>query len=221
VPDPFGQRAGTRLYASGDLARYRAGGDLEFIGRLDYQVKIRGHRIEPGEIESRLRRHPAVNEVVILAREDSPGAQRLVAYVVANGESEALGEELKSYLRERLPEHLIPSVFVTIDALPLMPNGKIDRSALPISQLILTRLDGEYFAPRDALQQQLVQIWEELLKIHPISVTDNFFELGGDSLLMVILMDRIGERLGKKVQMAALFKNPTIEHLSRLIDRVR
>jgi amino acid adenylation domain-containing protein len=221
IPDPFGQCAGARLYNSGDLARYRADGDIEFLGRLDHQVKIRGHRIELGEIESRLAHHPAVNAAVVLAREDPPGVQRLLAYVVTNRDSALLGEELKRYLREQLPEYMIPSACVMMEALPLMPNGKVDRSALPVPQLRLNKLEGEYAAPRDALQRQLVEIWEELLKIHPISVTDNFFELGGDSLLLVILAARIKERLGKCVPMAALFKGPTIEHLSHLLGRAK
>ncbi|HEX2523710.1 MAG TPA: amino acid adenylation domain-containing protein, partial [Terriglobia bacterium] len=182
VPNPFGQTEGERLYQSGDLARYLPDGSIEFIGRTDHQVKIRGFRIELGEIESVLSQHPAVREAVVVAREDTPGKQSLVAYVVGLGDSSCDAGELRSFLRNKLPDYMVPSAYVFLEALPLTPNGKLNRRALPA-------VSGErkhsedYLGPRNELETSLVGIWEELLKTRPIGVRDNFFELGGHSLL--------------------------------------
>ncbi len=217
LPDPFSPRAGGRLYRTGDAARYLNNGVIQFLGRLDNQVKISGFRIEPGEIEVALSEHPEVSTALVLAREDSPGDKRLVAYVVARGETPPTNEDLRSYLRERVPEYMVPSVFVMLKVLPLTQNGKVDRAALPAPQLLLNRSGREYVAPRNGLQQQLVDIWEELFKLHPIGLTDDFFELGGHSLQMIMLVARVEERLGKRVSIAELFGDPTIEHLAKLI----
>jgi amino acid adenylation domain-containing protein len=217
TPDPFSSQPGRRLYRTGDVARYLNQGVIQFLGRLDDQVKLNGFRIELGEIQAVLSEHPALKEALVLAREDSPGDKRLVAYVVANGEAAPSNEELRSYLKERLPEYMVPSAAVILDALPLTPHGKVDRAALPAPQISLSRSKGDYVAPRNGLQQQLVEIWEELFKVHPIGVTDNFFELGGHSLLMAVLVARIEERMGNRVPMAAFFEDPTVEHLSQLI----
>src|SRR5690348_663247 len=185
---------------------------IQFLGRIDDQVKISGFRVEPREIGAVLSTHPSLSAAVVVAREDTPGEKFLVAYVVGNTEAGPNTDELRSYLKERLPEYMVPSVYVPLAALPLTPHGKLDRNALPVPQVSLTRAGREYVAPRNDLQQQLVDIWEELFKVHPIGITDNFFELGGHSLQMIMLVARIEERLGKRVAMAALFEDPTVEH---------
>ncbi len=217
MPDPYGPEPGGRLYRTGDAARFLNDGVIQFIGRVDDQVKISGYRIEPREIEAVLSNHPALSAALVVAREDIPTEKFLVAYIVANSEAGPSNDELRSFLKERLPEYMVPAVYVPLAALPLTPNGKVDRNALPAPSLSISRSGREYVAPRNDLQQQLVDIWEELFKLHPIGVTDNFFELGGHSLQMIMLVTRVEERLGKRVTMAELFDDPTIEHLSELI----
>ena len=216
VPDPYGPEPGARLYRTGDAARYLNTGLIQFLGRVDNQVKISGFRIEPGEIETALCSHPDVTSALVLAREDTPGDKRLVAYAVAGGQPPPTTEELRNYLRERVPEYMVPSVVMILDALPLTAHGKVDHNALPAPQFV-SRSGGDYVAPQNDLQQQLVDIWEELFKLHPIGITDDFFELGGHSLMMIMMVARIEERLGKRVVMAELFAEPTIGHLSELI----
>jgi amino acid adenylation domain-containing protein len=215
VPDPYGP-AGSRLYRTGDAARYLNTGLIQFLGRVDNQVKVSGFRIEPGEIETALCSHPNVTAAIVLAREDTPGDKRLVAYAVAGGDPPPTGEELRNYLRERVPEYMVPSAVMMLDSLPLTSHGKVDQNALPAPQ-IASRSGKDYVAPQNGLQQQLVDIWEELFKLHPIGITDNFFELGGHSLMMIMLVARIEERLGRRVAMAELFTDPTIERLAELI----
>ncbi|HEY0510454.1 MAG TPA: amino acid adenylation domain-containing protein [Thermoanaerobaculia bacterium] len=217
LPDPFGGEPGGRLYRTGDVVRLLADGLIEFLGRVDHQIKIRGFRIELGEIEAALASHPAVRESVILAREDAPGDKRLVAYVVVTENPGPGSEALKTFLRERLPDYMVPSVCIILEALPLTANGKVDRAALPAPDRALLRSERAFVPPRDALQQELVEIWESLLGIRPIGVRDDFFELGGHSLLMVQLIARVEERLGKRVPMAALLQGATIDHLSQLL----
>jgi amino acid adenylation domain-containing protein len=218
LPDPYGPWPGGRLYKTGDTARYLHNGLIQFLGRVDDQLKISGYRIEPGEIEGALLEHPEITAAVVVALEDAPGDKRLVAYLVANQEHIPNFDELRIHLRERVPEYMVPSLFVYLDEMPLTLHGKIDKAALPAPQQSISRVGGkEYVAPRNGLQQQLVDIWEELFKFHPIGVTDNFFELGGHSLQMIMLIARVEERLGERVTMAELFNDPTIEHLSELI----
>jgi amino acid adenylation domain-containing protein len=216
-PDPYGPEPGARLYRTGDAARYLNDGMIQFLGRIDDQVKISGFRIEPREISAVLSTHPSLTAAAVVVREDNPGQKFLVAYVVGNTETTPNSDELRGYLKERLPEYMVPSVYVPLEALPLTANGKVDWRALPAPQVSLTRAGREYVAPRNDLQQQLVDIWEELFKLHPIGITDNFFELGGHSLQMIMLVARVEERLGKRVTMAELFDDPTIEHLADLI----
>ncbi len=182
IPDPFSAEPGARMYKTGDLARYRPDGNIEFLGRADHQVKIRGFRIELGEIEAALGQHPAVREAVVLAREDAPGEKRLVAYVVA-GARAADDDDLRRFLKEKLPEYMVPAVFVLLDALPLMPNGKIDRRALPAPDRSRPELDKAFVAPRTPTEELLAEIWAQLLDIERVGVHDNFFDLGGHSLL--------------------------------------
>src|SRR5271166_2825208 len=179
TPNPFSGKPGARLYKTGDLARYLPDGNIEFFGRIDHQVKIRGFRIEPGEIEAVLRQHPTVRDAIVLAQENANGEKQLVAYVVAQREPLPTASELRGFLKEKLPEYMVPAVFVSLDALPLMPNGKINRGALPEPERTRAAPGRAFVAPRNALELQLSNLWEEVLGIQPIGVTDNFFELGG------------------------------------------
>ena len=217
LPDAYGPQPGARLYRTGDAARYLNDGLIQFLGRIDDQVKISGFRIEPREIEAVLSTHPGLRAVVIVAKDETAGQKLLVAYYVSNSETGPGSDELRTYLKERLPEYMVPSVYVPLEALPLTPHGKVDRAALPAPAVSLSRAGREYIAPQNDLQQQLVDIWEELFKLHPIGINDNFFELGGHSLQMIMLVARVEERLGKRVSMAELFEDPTIEHLAGLI----
>ena len=217
VPNPFSGESGARLYKTGDRARYLADGNIEFLDRIDQQVKIRGFRVELGEIESVLRQHPAVREAVVVAREHGPGEKQLVAYVVAPHDLQPTAGELRVFLKEKLPDYLMPSVFVPIDALPLMPNGKVDRGALPDAGRAQLAPGKQFVAPRDPLEAQLVSLWEEVLGVRPIGVTDNFFELGGHSLAAVRLFALIEKRLGKRVPLATVFQGATVEHLATIL----
>ena len=219
VPNPFSSEPGTRLYKTGDLARYLSDGNIEFLGRIDDQVKVRGFRIELGEIEAALRQHPAVRETVVLARENAPGEKHLVAYVVAQGESPPTASELRVFLKEKLPDYMMPAVFVPLAALPLMPNGKVNRSALPEPGRTRSEPGRAFVAPRNPLELQITSLWEEVLGIRPIGVTDNFFELGGHSLAAVRLFALIERRLGKKVPLATVFQGATVEHLAKILGQ--
>jgi thioesterase domain-containing protein/acyl carrier protein len=213
IPDPFRAEPGARMYKTGDLARYRPDGNIEFLGRGDQQVKIRGFRIELGEIETALGQHPVVRDVVVLAREDAPGEKRLVAYVVA----ESSADELRRFLKDKLPDHMVPAVFVLLERLPLLSNGKIDRRALPAPDLSRPELEKAFVAPRDELELELAQIWEEILGVRPVGVRDNFFELGGHSLLAVRLFAVIEKRLGKKLPLTSVFQGASVEHLASIL----
>ncbi|WP_437975236.1 non-ribosomal peptide synthase/polyketide synthase [Sorangium sp. So ce295] len=225
VPNPFAKASGERLYRTGDLGRYRADGALEYVGRADQQVKIRGHRIELGEIEARLVEHEAVREAAVVAREDSPGDRRLVAYVVsapAGGEAarareEALREELRAWLRAALPAYMVPPAFVTLDKLPLSANGKVDRKALPAP-------DGDqvrrgYVAPRNDLERSLAAICADVLGVERVGVHDSFFELGGHSLMLTRVASRIRSELAIDVPLRALFEASSVEQLAEVLSR--
>ena len=217
ISNPFSKEPNSRLYKTGDLARYLRDGNIEYISRIDNQVKIRGFRIELGEIEAILTEYPQVTEAVAIAREDIPGDKRLVAYVVSGEENaDILSTKLRDFLKQKLPQYMHPNAFVVLDALPLTPNGKVDRKALPAPDT--SKLQTENFvAPRNSLELQLVQIWEKVLGIQPIGVTDNFFELGGHSLLTVRLVAEIEKVTQKKLPLAALFQFTTIEEIVNVI----
>jgi len=203
-----------RLYRTGDLARRHADGRLEFLGRTDFQVKVRGFRIELGEIETILQEHPAVGGAVAMVREDHPGDKRLVVYIVpASGQAPA-SSTLRSYLNEHLPAYMIPALFVTLDALPLTPNRKVDRRALPAPEAEAGR---RFVAPREELEIRLARLWEKLLNAGPVGVTDSFFDLGGHSLLSVRLFAEIEQSFGKNLPMNTLFQAPTISHLAEIL----
>jgi natural product biosynthesis luciferase-like monooxygenase protein len=205
VPDAFGSD-GARMYRTGDLVRWRDDGVLEFLGRTDHQVKIRGYRIELGEIETALCAHPDVDQGVVLAREDSPGDQRLVAYYTGNADVESL----RVKLREGLPEFMIPSAFCRLPRLPHTPNGKVDRKALPAPDAQGPRTQGPALAPESDLETTVVGLWQEVLGIDAVGVTDNFFDLGGHSLLVVRLHQMLKQALSPAIPMTALYRFPTI-----------
>ncbi|HEX2092533.1 MAG TPA: phosphopantetheine-binding protein, partial [Longimicrobiaceae bacterium] len=208
VPDPFGGETGVRLYRTGDRVRWRTDGTLEYLGRLDEQVKVRGFRIEPGEIEARLAEHAGVREAVVLVREDAPGDRRLVAYVVGGVEADALRE----HLRRSLPEYMVPAAFVVLEALPLTPNGKLDRKALPAPELVSA--GASYVAPRRPLEAALAGIWAEVLGRVRVGVKENFFDLGGHSLLLVKVQARLRETLDREIPIVDLFRFPTVAALA-------
>lgn len=216
IPNPFSQETEARLYKTGDLARYLPDGTIEYLGRIDHQVKIRGFRIELGEIEAVLAQHPKVRETVVIARDFQPGDQHLVAYVVPAQEPPT-SNELRRFLKEQLPDYMVPSAFVLLDALPLTPNGKVNRRALPAPDHAKSSREETHVPPRDALEWQLLQIWEQVLKVAPISVRDDFFAIGGHSLLAVRLMAKIQQQFDKNIPLAALFQNSTIEQLAELL----
>ncbi|HMK71848.1 MAG TPA: amino acid adenylation domain-containing protein, partial [Myxococcaceae bacterium] len=205
VPDPFGE-AGGRLYRTGDLARRRADGCVEFLGRLDHQVKVRGFRVELGEIETALGQHARVREAVVVARGDGPGEKQLVAYTVG----EATAGELRAHLRDRLPEYMVPSAFVALAAMPLSPNGKVDRKALPAPERGRGR---EYQAPRTETEKALAEIWARVLGVERVGLQDNFFELGGDSILSIQVIAQARQR-GLRLSPRQLFEHQTVEALA-------
>ncbi len=219
IPDGLAAVPGGRLYKTGDLARFRPDGEVEFLGRLDHQVKIRGVRIELGEIESALAGHPAVRETVVVARAGD-GDARLVAYLVPLGDAVPSTAELRAFLRETLPEAMVPSAFVVLPALPLNPSGKVDRKALPapgISGTGRPEMERAYEAPRDPLEARLAGLWTELLGglgVERVGIHDNFFELGGDSIQGAMLANRLQRELGSIVYVMALFDAPTVAELA-------
>jgi amino acid adenylation domain-containing protein len=214
VTHPY--RPGERMYRSGDIGRLLPSGEIEYLGRRDDQVKIRGFRIELGEIEAALGQLPVLSQTVVIAREDRPGDKRLVAYVVmADGTHRPDTSALREHLRSRLPEHMVPAVFVELETLPLTSNGKVDRRALPVPTLDADDRAATYQVPRNPLEYQLAQIWESLLGVTPIGIRDNFFELGGHSLLAVRMAAEIEHACGRRVRLAYLFDAPTIELLAR------
>lgn len=223
VENPFRPGPGARLYRTGDLARCLPSGEIEFLGRIDDQVKIHGHRIELGEIAAALGQHPGVREVAVVAREDAPGDRRLVAYVVprpvegASAEGEqALVPALRALAQRHLPSYMVPSVFVSLDALPTSLNGKVDRRALPAPGGARTGLGTAFVAPRSELEEALAGLWKELLRVERVGVHDSFFELGGSSLHAVQLFSRLRGAFGLDIGFQELFAHPTVAGLAAL-----
>ncbi|MEV0125238.1 amino acid adenylation domain-containing protein [Streptomyces sp. NPDC050703] len=217
--DPF--VPGARIYRTGDLARHRADGALEFLGRLDHQVKLRGQRLELGEIEAVLTRHAAVREAVVIAHEPAPGDVRLAAYVTSGAAAAPGAEELTAHLREHLPEYMVPASFTVLEALPLTPSGKTDRKALPAPRTGRAGLATRFVAPEAGLQQTLAGMWRELLGVERVGLRDNFFDLGGHSLLMAEFRTSLATALGHELTMVELFQHPTVESLAARIGGPR
>ncbi|MBZ4423317.1 non-ribosomal peptide synthetase, partial [Myxococcus sp. RHSTA-1-4] len=218
VPDAFSGEPGARLYRSGDLVRWKADGTLDYLGRTDFQVKLRGFRIEPGEVESALRAHPSVAEAVAVVRADGPSGSRLVAYVVpASEEAEGTAPDtqgLRAFLAERLPEFMVPAALVVLKALPLTPNGKVDRKALPAPEA-RQRDAGDFAEPRTPQEKALAAVWSELLGVPRVGLHDNFFELGGDSILSIQLVAR-ARQAGLHLAANHIFQHQTLEALARV-----
>ncbi|HEX9205841.1 MAG TPA: beta-ketoacyl synthase N-terminal-like domain-containing protein, partial [Candidatus Deferrimicrobiaceae bacterium] len=209
-----GEEPGGRLYRTGDVVRYRADGEIEFQGRIDQQVKVRGYRIEPGEIESVLEGHPGVGEAVVTVREDRPGEKRLVAYVTHRGGTPVEAGELRRHVRASLPEYMVPAAFVGLESLPLTPNGKLDRGALPAPE---GRGEGEggYEAPRSEVEKKIAAVWQEVLQVEGVGARDNFFDLGGHSLLLLQVHAKLKDQFaGKRLSVVDLFHYPTVESLA-------
>ncbi len=223
IPNPFSSDTQSRLYKTGDLARFLADGQIECLGRIDYQVKVRGFRIELGEIEAIMAQYPAIKEAVAIAREDTPGAKLLVGYFVANNDN-AAGEhisELRLFLKERLPDYMVPTQFVALDAMPLTPNGKVDRQALPKPDNYRAALIANYVAPRNELESQIADIWVEVLELERVGIYDNFFELGGYSLLAIQIVSRLRQSLQIEILLPNLFELPTVADLATRISALR
>ncbi|KAF3884397.1 non-ribosomal peptide synthetase [Tolypothrix campylonemoides VB511288_2] len=219
IPNPFSKKPGERLYKTGDLVRYLKDGNIEYIGRIDHQVKVRGFRIELAEIEALLSQHPTVQHTVVIAK-DIAGDKRLVAYLVPQAQTTPALSELRSFLKQQLPEYMVPSYFMVLDAFPLTPNGKVDRKALPTPDQ--TRIEAQaYVAPRNEVERILSHVWQEVLNLERVGVNDNFFELGGHSLLVVQVHSKLNQKLlgniNKEISVVDLFKYPTISTLAQYL----
>jgi aspartate racemase len=219
IQDPFSDEPGARLYKTEDIARYLPDGNIEFLGRIDDQTKLRGYRIELGEIEVGLSRHPSVSEAIVVVREDTPGDRRLVAYIKPTEEAVPTSQQLRQALSQKLPEYMIPSTYIILDAWPLTPSGKIARQALPAPEQARPGLERVFVTPQDLLELQLTEIWEEVLDVQPVGIRDNFFELGGHSLLAVRLFAQIEEILDRNLPVGLIFQAPTVEQLAGMLRR--
>lgn len=216
IPNAFNGEAGARLYRTGDLARYLPDGNLEFLGRLDHQVKVRGLRIELGEIEAVLSRHQEITESIVVVQQDKQGEKRLVAYVVSK--NKPANSALRTHLRERLPEYMVPQAFVSLPALPLTANGKVDRRALqPV------KFDVEngtpHVPPRNEVERVITDIWQNVLGIQRIGIHDNFFDLGGHSLLAVQMYREITAALQSEFSVMEVFRYPTVDSLATFLTQ--
>ncbi|HBP88789.1 MAG TPA: amino acid adenylation domain-containing protein [Nitrospirales bacterium] len=218
VPDPFRSRPGTRLYRTGDLATHLPNANFQVVGRKDQQVKVRGFRVELGEIEASLGRHPCVHNVAVLSRKDSQGDNRLIAYILpaSNGHPEV--SHLRTYLRTQLPEYMIPAVFMFLEVLPLTPNGKVDKRALPVPEGINHSQRTTYVAPRNVLEELLVKVWQEVITVEKIGIHDHFFDIGGQSLLATQVIARLRQALDLDIPLRIIFEHPTVAQLANVID---
>jgi amino acid adenylation domain-containing protein len=220
IPSPFGDRPGARLYRSGDLARYRPDGTIEYLGRLDQQVKVRGHRVEPGEIEAVLEAHPSVSGAVVTAPEESHGERFLAAYVVAREGHELDADDLRGYLKAKLPEYMIPSAFVALEEFPLTPSGKVDRRALPAPREARLARAANYVAPRNPTEELLAGIWANALGVERVGIHDDFFESGGHSLLAMRVVAQVHSTFQLTLSLRRVFEAPTVAGMAQLIEDV-
>ncbi len=219
VSNPFIKNSSALLYRTGDLCRYLPDGNIEFLGRIDNQVKLRGFRIELGEIETVLAQHPAVREAVVLLREYQPGSKQLIAYVILTQDRDVISSILRDYLRDKLPEYMVPSVFVGMASFPLTPSGKIDRRALPAPTEDRRESERPFVQPRTELQKWLANIWKIVLGVETIGIHDTFFEIGGESIMAAVVSNRIQQHLGEVVHVVTIFDNPTIAKLADFIHK--
>lgn len=218
IPDTFSETGGERLYKTGDLARYRSDGAVEFLGRLDHQAKIGQMRLEVVEVEASLCQHPAVREAVVLAQKITAGNKSLVAYVVSKQEPLPTADELRNYLREKLPEYMVPAAFVVLTELPLLPNGKLNRRALPRPKKLLSQPEAVYIPPESDLEQTIASIWQEVFNIDRVGIHTNFFDLGGNSLLVTKVRSKLRDALNREIQVIELFKHSTIHSLAKYLS---
>jgi amino acid adenylation domain-containing protein len=219
IVNPFSQEQGARLYKTGDLARYLPNDNIEFLGRIDQQVKIRGFRIELLEIEAILSQHPSVKQVLVIDREDVPGDKRLVAYIVHDQEQVPKVSELRCLLKEKLPDYMMPSAFVMLEAMPLTPNGKVNRKALPAPDTIRPDLEESFVSPRTTVEEVLAGIWSEVLRLKQIGIHDNFFHLGGHSLATTQILSRVRDVFQVELPFDSFFESPTIANLAKIIEQ--
>ncbi len=220
VPDPFAD-SGARLYKTGDRARYRADGTLEFLGRLDDQIKIRGIRIEPGEIEAALSQHSAIEESAVVAGENGFNEKRLVAYLTPKGNRPPTASELRSFLNNKLPEYMVPSTFVTLHSLPRTHSGKLDRRALPGADFKKRAIEKPYITPRNPIEEALALVWAEVLGIDKVSVDDDFFDLGGHSLAVTQVISRLQERFQAEFSVRSVLEAPAFADVAALISQTQ
>jgi natural product biosynthesis luciferase-like monooxygenase protein len=228
LPDPFAETQNSeletqsrtvrpRMYRTGDLVRYRSDGVVDFLGRVDHQVKVRGHRIELGEIEAALMQHSDVRQAVVVLRADNPEDPQLAAYLVAAGNEAPAATTLRDFLKQKLPEHMVPALYVVLERMPLTPNGKVDRKALPAPEGGRVKSKGQFVAPTGSVEQQVAAIWKEILHVEQIGADDNFFDFGGHSLQVVQVQNRLRETVGVDVPVLKLFQFPTIRALANFI----
>ena len=218
LADPFSPDPGGRMYKTGDLARYLLDGNIEFLGRTDHQIKIRGFRVELGEIETVLAQHEDIEQTLVVAHKQPGGENQLVAYAVEKSGCSADKNALRKFLKERLPAYMVPSFILILPAFPLSTNGKVDRTALPIPESSAQEREGSFVAPRDAREQQVAQVWSEVLRVDPIGIHDNFFDLGGHSLLIMQVLSRLRDRFGLRVTVRDVFERPTIAEIAELLS---
>jgi amino acid adenylation domain-containing protein len=216
IPHPFSRIPGARLYKTGDVARYRPDGNIEYLGRLDHQVKLRGIRIELGEVEAALGQHPAVRDTVVMVQEDVPGDQRLVAYVIPQSDPPP-SIALRSFLQQKLPEYMVPSAFVILAAFPLTPNGKVNRQALPAPTQTRSFLEGTFIAPRTPVEEVIAGIWASTLGLEHVDIYDNFFELGGHSLLAARIVSQLRSAFAEDIPLRRFFECPTVAELAEVL----
>jgi aryl carrier-like protein len=219
VPDPFSGEPGARMYRTGDRVRWLPDGQLDFLGRRDTQVKLRGYRIEPGEVEAVLAEHPSVLTAAVVAREDTPGELRLVAYVVAREKPGPSAEALRVFLGERLPDFMVPAAFVPMEALPLNTSGKVDRRALPAPEAPPS--SSAFVAPRTPTEAALARLWQEVLGLKQVGVHERFLDLGGHSLTAMRFLSRLRAQMGVSLSFGNLLRAATIEKLALLVDTRR
>jgi acyl carrier protein len=220
VRDPFSNDPEARLYRTGDLARFMANGEIAYLGRIDEQIKMLGHRIEPNEIVTVLDRHPGVSASRVIARQDACSEKHLVAYVVLDPESRPSAADLRSFLEKELPQYMVPAVFVCLDRFPLTQNGKVDRAALPPPNSENTLRDEVFTSARTPVEERLAVMLSSLLALEQVSVHDNFFMLGGHSLLGTQLISQIRGTFGVELALRTLFESPTVEQLAAEIERL-
>ena len=220
IPNPFNRQIGSRLYQTGDLARYWPDGNIEFLGRIDHQVKIRGYRIELGEIETVICTHPDIRDALVLAREDLPGGKQLVAYIVPRCQSVPTRSELYSFLQNKLPDYMVPKIFVPLAMLPITPNGKVDRRALPLPDPADPQRDTTFAPPQTPTELKLTALWSKILGIGPVGLHDNFFNLGGHSLLATQVISQVRKAFQVELPLQSLFEAPTVAQLAERIEAV-